>query len=440
MQTSRGQPVGVALPSSETPAGNQPQNEAADSALVLVVDDSSAQRMMLFTSLRRSGYRVLQADCGESALEICKENQVDVIVSDWMMPGMSGPELCQAVRELDQERYGYFILLTSKNERAEIAQGLENGADDFLTKPVNGAELRARINAGARIVEMQRELSEKNHQIEGTLAELQTLYDLIDSDLMEARKLQQSLVTERFHDLDSAQVSLMMRSSGHVGGDLVGFFEISKAKIGIYSLDVSGHGIASALMTARLAGYLSTGSPQHNIALKHLPDGTYDALPTHQVVEHFNELMSSVIHTTLYFTIGLAVVDLETGRIQMTQAGHPHPVILRKDGSTELPGSGGLPVGLIEGAAYESFEFSLEPGDRLLLCSDGFNECPDPDGTLLDDEGLCRLMVENASVTGPAFLEALVWRLEEFHQGGDFPDDVSGVLLEIKPLADAKPT
>ena len=127
---------------------------------VLVVDDSRAQRMILVLHLRRWGYQVIEAGSGEEALALCTTAPPDIVLSDWMMPGMSGLDLCRRIRDLPQEGYRYFILLTSKSEKTEVADGLEGGADDFLTKPVNPEELRARMRAGERIIGMQDELVE----------------------------------------------------------------------------------------------------------------------------------------------------------------------------------------------------------------------------------------------------------------------------------------
>ena len=137
-----------------------------------------------------------------------------------MMPGMTGPEFCREFRQMTRDSYGYFILLTSKSEKDAIAHGLDAGADDFLTKPVNAGELRARISAGERILRMERELTEKNRLISSTLDELQAVYDSLDNDLIEAKKLQQSLVSDRYRDFGSAEVSMLLQSCGHVGGDL----------------------------------------------------------------------------------------------------------------------------------------------------------------------------------------------------------------------------
>jgi sigma-B regulation protein RsbU (phosphoserine phosphatase) len=321
-------------------------------------------------------------------------------------------------------------LLTSKGETAEVVRGLEAGADDFLVKPVDGHELRARIMAGERILKMQGELTRQNVLITETLDELQRLYDSLDSDLLEAKKLQQSLLPDRFLSADQASMSFMLRSSGHVGGDLVGFFPVEETRMGLFAIDVSGHGISSALMTARLAGYLSGSAMDQNIALQKGPDGSFEFQPPAQAIETLNDLVLDEMETEHYFTMLLADVDLETGRILIGQAGHPHPVVLRNDGRIEQSGPGGFPVGLMSGVTFSQFEVILEPGDRLLFLSDGVIECPNQDGEMLDEDGLEVMLKEFAETETSAFLEVLVWKLADFAGTSEFPDDVSGILFE----------
>lgn len=397
---------------------------------VLVVDDSGLQRRILSTSLSRWGYRVTEAASGHDALQLCQADPPDLVLSDWMMPEMDGLEFCSAFRAIPRDDYGYFILLTSKSEKEEVAQGLDCGADDFLTKPVNPAELRARINAASRIIEMQRQLSEKNRLIGSTLQELQTLYDAIDVDLVQARNLQQSLVRDRFRDFGKAQVSLLLRSSGHLGGDLVGFYPIGETRVGLYAIDVAGHGISSALMTARLAGYLSAAAPDYNIALQRLDDGRLVPIPPERAVARLNRLVLEELQTDHYFTLLLADLDLNTGRVMMVQAGHPHPVVQRKNGQLEVLGQGGLPVGLFEDAEFQAFECTLKPGDRLIILSDGVLECPDLQNGLLGLDGVGSLLDRLRDLSGTAYLEALIWYLTDYAGGRDFPDDISAVLLE----------
>lgn len=398
---------------------------------VLVVDDSRMQRRILASLLGRAGYSVSEAASGTEALERCRSAPPDVIVSDWMMPGMSGISLCQTLRGLEQQNYVYFILLTSRSETTDITEGLAAGADDFLTKPVNGDELRARIAAGERILRMERELKEKNRLVSATLNELQVLYDSIDRDLVEARKLQQSLIRERQRRFGNSDVNLMLRPAGHVGGDLVGFFPINANRVGLFAIDVSGHGITSAMMTARVAGYLSGALPEQNVALLRNGSGVFTARRPSEVASILNRIVLSDMQTDSYFTMTYADVDLTTGEGLLVQAGHPHPLLLRKNGEVQMVGNGGLPIGLFEDAEFDDVPLRLHSGDKLMLVSDGLTEAAAPDGTQLEAEGLARLLEANRSLSGQALLDALVWDMAGY-TGDEFADDVSAALLEFR--------
>lgn len=400
---------------------------------VLLVDESRLQRRILSASLKRDGFEVEEADSASEALATCQANMPDLILSDWILPDMEAEAFCAAFRELPSEHYGFFVVLTAKSERDRVVKALEHGVDDFLLKPVDAHELRARMSAAERISRMQRELTQKHRVIAETLSELQTVHELVDRDLQAAKRFQESLVRERVIPFSNGRVSLLLQSSGHVGGDLVGHYRIDATRIGLFAIDVSGHGISSALMTARLAGYLSATSRDQNIALIPSPNGGYDALPPHQVIEQLNSLFLDEIETEHYFTMVLAEVDLTSGRVRMAQAGHPHPLVQRADHSIEQHGAGGLPVGLVPGAEYNEIELTLSAGDRLLILSDGPIECPNETGQMLDDAGLAAMITELADERGEDFLESFLWRLQEFAGENPIPDDVSGVLLEFDP-------
>ena len=291
--------------------------------------------------------------------------------------------------------------------------------------------MRARISAGERILDMHRELLKKNEVISETLDELQRVYDSLDHDLMEAKKLQQSLVRRRQKTFPTAELSLLLRSSGNVGGDLVGFYPSGQNHLGLFAIDVSGHGISSALMTARLAGYLSASAPDQNVALERLGDGTYRSLPPAKVIEVLNDLVLDEMETEHYFTLLLADINLANGEMVWAQVGHPFPAVQRADGSVEQKGTGGFPVGLLPNVTFEQYEIQLNKGDRVLILSDGVTECPNSDGGMFGEDGLEELMKDLADTKGAAFFDALIWNLTCFVESDDFPDDISGILFEF---------
>ncbi|WP_298361440.1 PP2C family protein-serine/threonine phosphatase [uncultured Litoreibacter sp.] len=398
--------------------------------LVLVVDDSAMQRAMLMKSLSKWGYDVLEAESAMDGLAICREHDITMVISDWMMPGMNGPEFCHAFRQLERESYGYFILLTSKAESREVAEGLNSGADDFLTKPFVFGELKARLRAGERIVAMHSQLVQKNRVLNNALTTIQSLYDNVERDLSEARRLQESLVPETEVEFGRGRAALMLKPSGHVGGDLVGQFRVSDTMVGLFSLDVSGHGVASALMTARLAGYLCGQSPTQNIALVDQGHGVFVARNPAETVKLLNQTLLREMETDHYFTMALAMVDLKTGRMNCVQAGHPHPMILRADGQIEELGGGGMPIGLLPDARYDSFNAKLRPNDKLILYSDGVTEAENPQGEPLDEAGLIGMLQRTPGRDGAEILNDVLVDLEVFCGTSEFSDDVSGLIFE----------
>ena len=398
---------------------------------VLVVDDSRMQRKLVSAHLKKWGFTIYDAESGAQALEIAQEHDVDLVLSDWVMPGMSGPEFCQAFRQLDRDHYGYFILLTSKSEKGDIAEGLEMGADDFLSKPVNPVELRARITAGQRVLEMELALQEQNAKTQAALEHIQFINAELEKDLDQAAKLQQSLVPDDHIVAATHSISNVFKSSGHVGGDMVGTFELDENRIAIYSLDVSGHGVSSALLTVPLHGMFSPFERDNNIAFLSDGAGGHVIRTPGEIASAFNAHLTGSMETDLYFTLAYADINLTTRDVEMVQAGHPFPVAFRSNGTVRRLGEGGPPIGLIPDLEFDTFKFTLLRDEKLLLYSDGLTECQNPSGDLLDDEGLEGMLRPIAHHSGVELLQDIVWRLTEFAEGDDFGDDLSAILFEF---------
>lgn len=397
---------------------------------ILIIDDSRAQRRLLSRTLENWGYDTVEAASGEEALRLCRATTFDVIISDWMMPGgMSGVEFCRSFREVSQ-RPSFIILLTAQTEREILAEGLESGADDFLSKPFHAVELRARLRAGHRSVQAQKALADKNQMLSRTLEDLSDAYSAIERDLKGARIFQEGLLPERQFAAGRTTISLLFQSSGHVGGDLVGYFPIREGELGVFSVDVSGHGVASALMTARIAGYFSDASPDRNIALKRV-GSSFEMIDLQEVCARLNTILMQDVDSDQYLTMAIAKVELSVGRVTLCQAGHPSPIVQRSDGNIDFLELWSTPIGLIEEGEYATTEIILNAGDRLLLYSDGITECPDTHGNLLDEAGLQTALADCADLSGSDLMAELIARLRAYREGEDFPDDVSAVSIEF---------
>jgi two-component system cell cycle response regulator len=131
----------------------------ADQVKILIADDSIVSRHLLEATLRKWGYDVVVACDGSEAFELLQQPDAPALaILDWMMPGLTGPEVCKQIRQRAREPYTYTLLLTSKSQKEDLIEGMEAGADDYITKPFDQHELQVRLRAGTRLVDLQAEL------------------------------------------------------------------------------------------------------------------------------------------------------------------------------------------------------------------------------------------------------------------------------------------
>jgi diguanylate cyclase (GGDEF)-like protein len=141
-------------------------NSAADNFKVLVADDSAVYRKLVEQSLSEEDFSVLFASRGHQAIEILEREHPALVITDWMMPDLTGIELCQRIRAGAQSSYTYIIVVTSHAEKDMVVKGLSAGADDYLTKPFHRDELLARVRVGRRLIELHRQIEAKNRLLE----------------------------------------------------------------------------------------------------------------------------------------------------------------------------------------------------------------------------------------------------------------------------------
>lgn len=187
---------------------------------ILVAEDDRTTRFMVASLLAQWGYEVVTAETGAEAWQILThEDAPPLAVIDWIMPGMEGPEICRHLRRSREGQYRYIIILTVQGDQASVVAGLEAGADDYVTKPFDAQELKLRVQAGRRIVELQNQLRHQaDHDGLTGLINRRTILERLEKELSRSRRLGTAL-TVAMGDLDNFKA--LNDSYGHLAGDAV---------------------------------------------------------------------------------------------------------------------------------------------------------------------------------------------------------------------------
>jgi sigma-B regulation protein RsbU (phosphoserine phosphatase) len=147
---------------------------------ILIAEDDPVSRRLLEARLKKDGYELVVVDDGGRAWSVLRQDAaIELAILDWNMPGLTGPEICRKARETPTTQPPYLILLTSRDSREDIVSGLEAGANDYVTKPFDFDELRARIQVGERVLQLQQSLAERVSELEDALARVKALQGLL---------------------------------------------------------------------------------------------------------------------------------------------------------------------------------------------------------------------------------------------------------------------
>lgn len=409
---------------------------------ILITDDSKLIQTLLVTLLKKWGHEVLIAEDGLDAWEILQREPIQFLISDRMMPGMDGLTLCRKIRAANFPNYIYIILLTAISSKESLVEGLEAGADDYLAKPFNAEELRVRILAGARVLQLEAELKVKNDK-------LNDAYKIIQRDLEGAAKMQRSLLPPHSMTIGNVYFEWLLLPVTFVAGDILNYFKLlDEQHVAFYHLDVSGHGVPSAMLSVTLAKlianetkpnnslHLSVTAPL-NLPFKDRREGRGQRMQLASpdvVVSNLNKVFQADSENDMYFTMVYGTLDMLTGELQFCQAGHPSPAFLPVEGEVRLVGEGGFPVGMLPDVSFDTYTLQLKPGDRLFLYSDGVTECSHgTSGELFGEERLVAWLTENRKLTLSELKNALEEKLLEWRGSKEFEDDVSLLALEFNP-------
>lgn len=335
---------------------------------ILIAEDDTISRKILQKTLEKWGYEVLTAADGLEAWDKFRSSDVRSVITDWMMPNLDGIELCRRIRGMDIAGLTYIILLTAKSEKQDLISGMNAGADDFLTKPFDRDELQVRVKAGERVLTLQNKLS-------STIQELSEANQRMKADLDAAAQVQRNLLPVSLPQSPKFRAAWAFEPSQLVAGDMFNVFWLDEDQLGLYVLDVSGHGVQAALLAVTLNYMLNPYLGSFTLLRRKIPQPPYhEIIPPAEVAQMLNSRFPMNPKTNQYFTFLYGILDLQNYEFRFVQADHPSPIVsLRGTYPRELEG-GGPPIGWFEEAVFAERTISLDPGSRVYLYSDGLTE------------------------------------------------------------------
>jgi sigma-B regulation protein RsbU (phosphoserine phosphatase) len=335
---------------------------------ILVVDDEADINTILSVTLRRAGYEVIGAADGLEAVEVVRRQAPDLILLDVMMPRADGFEALRRIREHAPAAHTPVIMLTAKGALTDKMKGFERGADDYVAKPFEPAEVLARVQA----------LLKRTAQSRVVRPLLSVLGDWVTAermaqfgrDLEAARDIQQRLLPPVPARVAGLEAGAVLRSSTIVGGDFFDNFPMGE-RLGVVVGDVSGKGIPAALLMVMVRTLL------REIAR--------DLIAPGEVLTRLNASLCRDMPPSMFVTVMLAALDpADPGRVVLAGGGHPDPVVVgpgRGAAVAPLGAAGGTVLGVFPDAAFGEIELILAaPGDGLVLLTDGLVEAQSEDG------------------------------------------------------------
>ncbi|HVQ32157.1 MAG TPA: SpoIIE family protein phosphatase [Vicinamibacteria bacterium] len=368
---------------------------------LLLVDDAKANLDILVEGLK-GDYKLTLALSGEMALKLAQHMPPDLVLLDIMMPGLDGYEVCRRLRQMPETAEVPIVFLSSLEDVQDKSRAFEAGANDYVTKPFDLREVKARVRALLKAKAYSDAVKEQ-----------------LAADLRVAHEIQMGMIPQDFGGLErnfGVELAGEMVPAREVGGDLYGAFPGAGGRLVLLMGDVSGKGIPASLFMVRassLARLLGR-----------------DILEPERILARLNDELSADNPSGMFVTMLCAVFDPSSGRVALANAGHNRPVIL---GQTAGPRWAvdrlGTALGFEPGLRFERTDLQLQPGDTLVLYTDGVNEAFDPQAECYGNERLLRGLAELADQSAAAVTAGLLQQVRAFAAGAPQSDDIAILTL-----------
>ena len=383
---------------------------------ILSVDDETDLELLLTQYFRRKirngEYEFFFAHNGLEALQVLlKQPDISIILSDINMPEMDGLTLLAKINEMRIPSLKC-IMVSAYGDMDNIRHAMNGGAFDFATKPIDLDDLQLTIDKAVEQINYIKSAQKEHAQ----LVDIQT-------DLSVAREIQQAILPRTFSlnlpDAASVDIYASMLAAKDVGGDFYDFFPIDDHRIGITIADVSGKGVPAAIFMAVSRTLIKA-------------TGIRGQEPG-ECMKTVNDILCDESVGSMFVTVFYGIYDLQTGVVSFTNAGHNPPYILRENGAVEmLKSSCNLVLGAVEGMDFTSESLQLNPGDALVMYTDGVTEAENKQH---DQFGESRLEATLAACKGAAskqIVNTVNQKVKEFTDGAAQSDDITQLVIRRK--------
>lgn len=375
---------------------------------ILVVDDTLANSKLIARFLDQMGHQVVVAGNGQEGIERFQADMPDMILMDVMMPVMDGYAATARIRQLLDTRWIPIIFLTALNQDADLVKGLAVGGDDFLPKPVNLTVLEAKINSMQRIANLQKQLAEKNQ-------ELEKYYFRTEEDQRIGKHIMQWIT--RTLEPENLLIRHQVRSADYFCGDLLISCKTPGQDLHILHADAVGHGLAAAI------NVLPLSEAFHSMTKK--------GFGIQSIAKEMNLKIREFMPVERFVAATLIAVNRRDQVIEIWNGGMPDPLLLDPHGVVlHSWQSAHPPLGIMNDQLFSSRTKSFHYDDDCQLClfSDGLDEAESPQGERFGKEYVAELLCN----TEPASrFDRLIEELDKHLAGRTAHDDISIAILDI---------
>lgn len=392
---------------------------------LLVVEDSPLSLELLCEQLKQWGHEAVGVSNGREAWKLLQQEEFSMVLSDWLMPGMDGVELIRRIRRTKSGHYIFCILLTAKNDPEDLVHGMEAGADDFLTKPVHLEELRVRLRAGERVINLERKLSQQNQLLDQANQRMKL-------DLQAAGQLQQSLLPTEIPDVANIRWAWNYQPCDELGGDFLNVFPLEEEYLGFYIVDVAGHGVAASLLSVAVSRVLTPEIFLSSINGNGNPHSLHEVALPSRVATELNRRLPMEQMGNRFFTMLYGTLHCPTLKLRFVSASHPPVIVLRPGKEPDILKSKGYAIGWFPDSHYQDISLQLTPGSRVFFHSDGLVECRNPQGQMYGTQRMAKLLQACHSKPLERILEDVDSALKEWLKNEKARDDWTILGLEIE--------